>query len=164
MATGAKSLLSENMPEKEYEFIVLRTDAKGKQSYATYHVPADRVSTVLEGLQYIESNIDRTLAVRYSCRMEICGSCGMEINGKPRMACSTIIANLHSDTLKIEPLKHYRIVRDLVVDMEPFFDKYREVLNLLDLSDIDMFLYLASISLIAFSAESSPSSVLNTPT
>lgn len=127
MATGAKSLLSENMPEKEYEFIVLRTDAKGKQSYATYHVPADRVSTVLEGLQYIESNIDRTLAVRYSCRMEICGSCGMEINGKPRMACSTIIANLHSDSLKIEPLKHYRIVRDLVVDMEPFFDKYREV-------------------------------------
>ena len=43
MATGAKSLLSENMPEKEYEFIVLRTDSKGKQSHATYHVPADRV-------------------------------------------------------------------------------------------------------------------------
>ncbi|EQD72718.1 succinate dehydrogenase iron-sulfur subunit, partial [mine drainage metagenome] len=58
--------------------------------------------------------------------MEICGSCGMEINGKPAMACSTIVSKLHTDKLKIEPLKHYRVVRDLVVDMEPFFEKYRE--------------------------------------
>ncbi len=112
---------------EEYEFEIKRKDESGKVYYQTYRVPKDQISTVLEGLLYIKENIDHTLDFRYSCRMEICGSCGMEINGKPRTACSTIVKQLKKDHVKIEPLKHYRVIKDLVVDMDPFFEKYKEV-------------------------------------
>jgi len=75
----------------EYEFEIKRKDENGKVYYSTYKIPKDKISTVLEGLLYIKENLDQSLSFRYSCRMEICGSCGMEIEGKPRMACSTIV-------------------------------------------------------------------------
>ncbi|MEM0156241.1 MAG: succinate dehydrogenase/fumarate reductase iron-sulfur subunit [Thermoplasmataceae archaeon] len=114
------------MTETEYEFVVKRKNDKGEVSYSNYLIPKDKISTVLEGLLYIRDNLDKTLSVRYSCRMEICGSCGMEINGKPKTACSTIAAKLGKDRITVEPLKHYDVIKDLVVDMDPFFTKYRD--------------------------------------
>nr|CAA50262.1 unnamed protein product [Thermoplasma acidophilum] len=111
----------------EYEFEIKRKDQSGKVYYSTYKVPKDKISTVLEGLLYIKENLDQSLSFRYPCRMEICGSCGMEIDGKPRMACSTIVEDLKKDKIRIEPLRHYKVIRDLVVDIDPFFEKYREV-------------------------------------
>lgn len=110
-----------------YEFIVRRTGTDRKSKSDTFRVPKSKISTVLEGLQYISDNLDGTLSFRHSCRMEICGSCSMEINGKPRMACSTIAESLGRDTIRVNPLPHYEIIKDLVVDIQPFFDKYREV-------------------------------------
>lgn len=114
------------MTKNEYEFVVKRKSERGEVSYSKYMVPKDKVSTVLEALMYIQDNIDKTLSLRYSCRMEICGSCGMEINGKPKMACSTIISKLGKNKITVDPLKHYDVVKDLVVDIDPFFSKYRE--------------------------------------
>ncbi len=135
METGSKDILSERMTRAEYEFNVKRKDDGGRVSYSRYMVPKDRISTVLEGLIYITENLDQTLSVRYSCRMEICGSCGMEINGKPKMACSTIASKLGTDKIRVEPLKHYNVVKDLVVDIDPFFEKYREGLPYIIRSD-----------------------------
>lgn len=115
------------MSKENYEFEIRRTDLNGKTGTDRFEVPKDKISTVLEGLVYINENLDGTLAFRHSCRMEICGSCSMEINGKPRMSCSTIAESLGKDRIRVSPLPHYEVIKDLVVDIEPFFDKYRKV-------------------------------------
>ncbi len=115
------------VPGEYYEFVVRRGNNGGETRIDRFQVPKKKISTVLEGLQYISENLDGTLSFRHSCRMEICGSCSMEINGKPRMACSTIAESLGKDVITVNPLPHYEIIKDLVVDIEPFFDKYKSV-------------------------------------
>ncbi len=115
------------MPSDSYEFVIRRGNHDGQSRMDHFKVPKNKISTVLEGLQYISDNLDGTLSFRHSCRMEICGSCSMEINGKPRMACSTIAESLGKDVIRVNPLPHYEIIKDLVVDIEPFFDKYKKV-------------------------------------
>lgn len=115
------------MSEKEYEFTIKRKDDSGTVGYSSYKVPKDKISTVFEGLLYIKENLDQTLSMRYSCTMEICGSCAVEVNGRPKMACSTIASDLKTDKIKVEPMKHYKVIKDLVVDLDPFFEKYRKV-------------------------------------
>lgn len=114
------------MSQDSYEFEVKRKDDSGNVSYSKYEVPKKEISTVLEGLLYIKENLDQTLNFRYSCRMEICGSCAMEIDGKPKLACSTIASSIGKDKIKVEPMKHFSVVKDLVVELDPFFDKYKE--------------------------------------
>lgn len=114
------------MSEDHYEFKVWRSEGEKAGKYSAYKVPKSEISTVLEGLLYIIENLDPTVTARYACRMEICGSCAMEINGKPRMACSTIANKLGTETITVDPMKHYRVVKDLVVDIDPLFDKYKK--------------------------------------
>jgi succinate dehydrogenase / fumarate reductase iron-sulfur subunit len=83
--------------------------------------------TVLESLYYVQEKLDGSLAFRASCREGICGSCAMHINGKYRLACETQVADLKSDSISIRPLGHLKVLRDLVVDMEPFFAKYKYI-------------------------------------
>ena len=83
--------------------------------------------TVLDGLLQIRRKLDTTLAWRYSCRMGLCGSCGMMINGKPGLACNTQIQDVCRDTLRLQPLANFPIVRDLVADLAPMFTKHASV-------------------------------------
>jgi succinate dehydrogenase / fumarate reductase iron-sulfur subunit len=83
----------------------------------------DEYTTVLEALIWIRENIDPSLAFRYSCRMGLCGSCAMEINRKPRLACQTRISEV-GDPLTLSPLRRYKVIKDLVPDLQPFFSKY----------------------------------------
>ncbi|MEM3833236.1 MAG: succinate dehydrogenase iron-sulfur subunit [Thermoprotei archaeon] len=92
-----------------------------------YKVPAYKGMTVLDALFYIKENIDHSLAYRHSCRMGICGSCGMLINGLPRLACQTQVFELNSDTIEIRPLPNYPIIRDLATDFTNFFTKHKSV-------------------------------------
>lgn len=115
------------MKNAHYLFEIWRGEGRAAGKYSRYEVPKSEISTVLEGIIYIIENLDPTVTARYACRMEICGSCSMEINGKPRMACSAIAEDLGTDTIRIAPMKHFEVVRDLVVDIEPMFDKYRKV-------------------------------------
>ena len=90
-------------------------------------VPARRGMTVLEGLIYIKENLDSSLAFRTSCRMGICGSCGMLINSYPHLACHTQIEEFHSDTLSIKSLPNLPIIKDLVPELNPLFENHKSV-------------------------------------
>jgi succinate dehydrogenase / fumarate reductase iron-sulfur subunit len=80
--------------------------------------------TVLDGLWTIKETADPSLSWRSSCRMGICGSCGMIINGRPRLACNTQISELGGSRIAVAPLPNFDIVRDLVPDLTPMFDSH----------------------------------------
>ena len=92
-----------------------------------YDVPFTDDMSVLQGLQYIKDHLDGSLTFRWSCRMAICGSCGMMINGRPALACETFLRDLYPATVRVEPLNHFPIVRDLVIDQRDFLDKLAAV-------------------------------------
>ena len=93
----------------------------------SYQVPVREGMTVLDGLHYIKDNLDPTLVWRYSCRMGICGSCGMLLNGSPGLACNTQVLHITETDLAVGPLPNFNIIRDLVPDLMAMFDKHREV-------------------------------------
>lgn len=95
--------------------------------FQEFTFPVSRGTTVLEGLLYIKENLDSTLAFRTSCRMGICGSCGMLINGYPHLACHTQIEEFHSDKLTIKPLPNLPIIKDLVPDLNPLFNNHKSI-------------------------------------
>ena len=88
-----------------------------------YQVPLDDDMSVLQGLQYIKDYIDGSLTFRWSCRMAICGSCGMMVNGIPELSCHTFLRNYFPHRVKVEPLDHFPVVRDLVIDQADFLNK-----------------------------------------
>lgn len=95
--------------------------------WAEYEVPTDPFDRVLDVLHYIKWNLDGTLAFRRSCAHGICGSDGMLINGRNRLACKVLVKDL-GPRITVEPLRGLPVIKDLVVDMEPFFAKYRQVM------------------------------------
>lgn len=119
-------------------FKVKRWDPEeGKWVISQYNVPVYRGMTVLDALFYIKENIDHTLSFRASCRMSICGSCGMVINGKPRLACETQVFHLNANVITVEPMKNYLVVKDLVVDFDEFYNRYKYIKPYLIRSDED---------------------------
>ncbi len=97
-------------------------------SFVNYQVPRLNKQTILDIVTYIQRQLDNSLSYRYSCRVGMCGTCAMTVNGIPRWTCRTQAAIFDSDTsIRIEPLKNFPVVKDLVVDMEPFFNKLNSV-------------------------------------
>ena len=94
--------------------------------HQNYQVELQPGQTVLMALYYLLENVDKTLAFRASCRSAVCGSCGMHINGKNRLACETQLSILGTEVL-IEPLPHLPVLKDLVVDMSTFWERYERV-------------------------------------
>ena len=93
-------------------------------AYRDYRVPRHDAQTVLDVVTHIQRRIDPTLAYRFACRVGMCGSCAMTVNGKPRWTCRTHVAKVaRGDRLEIGPLANLPVVRDLVTDMSIFFDK-----------------------------------------
>ena len=99
-----------------------------KSHYKTYDVDAEPTDRVLDLLEYIKNNIDGTLTFRRSCAHGICGSDALRINGANYLACKVLVKDLDSDRLTVEPLLGLSVIKDLVVDMEPFFDHYRSMM------------------------------------
>jgi succinate dehydrogenase / fumarate reductase iron-sulfur subunit len=102
-------------------------DEKGAPRTESFEIPYAGQLTVLDGLFHIQEKIDGSLAFRYCCRASICGSCAMYINGRYRLACQTNVKHLHTDEVRIEPLPHLPLVKDLVCDMTDFFAKYEYI-------------------------------------
>jgi succinate dehydrogenase / fumarate reductase iron-sulfur subunit len=100
---------------------------KKENSYDSYRVPVSRWTTVLDALIYAKERLDSSVAIRYSCRMASCGSCGMKINGIPRLACYTKISELGTNTITCEPLPNFPLIRDLVTDFQEFFDHHKKM-------------------------------------
>lgn len=92
-----------------------------------YTVPYSPDMSVLQALQQVKDDQDGTLSFRWSCRMAICGSCGMMVDGKPALSCQTFVRDLLPGPIRIEPLAHLPIERDLVVSVEPFVKKLEGV-------------------------------------
>jgi succinate dehydrogenase / fumarate reductase iron-sulfur subunit len=92
-----------------------------------FQVEARKEMNLLEALLRIQDEQDGTLALRYSCRGAVCGSCGMRVNGQDVLACRTHVEDLLKKPALIEPLPLFPVIRDLVVDMSTFFDHYRKV-------------------------------------
>jgi fumarate reductase iron-sulfur subunit len=78
---------------------------------------------ILDALNYIKDKVDGTLSFRWSCRMGICGSCGMTVNGEPKLTCATFLTDYAPGPLRVEPLRNFPIVRDLVIEMSDFMRK-----------------------------------------
>jgi fumarate reductase iron-sulfur subunit len=93
--------------------------------FREFDVPRQPSQTVLDVVTYIQRALDPTLAYRYACRVGMCGSCAMTVNGVPRWTCRTHIDKVvRNDRLEIGPLKNLPLIRDLVTDMREFFDKW----------------------------------------
>lgn len=106
----------------------VRRQVAGEGRWQVYKVEAaSEKATVLDLLLKVKEEQDPTLALRYSCRMAICGSCGMVINGRPMLACQTKLSDLGTTDISVEPMWNYPVVKDLVTDMGEFFDKHRRV-------------------------------------
>ncbi len=101
------------------------TDAK--PHYETYTVQAEPEDRVLDVLHYVKWYHDGTLAYRASCAHGVCGSDAMRINGVNRLACKVLVRNIGTK-ITVEPLLGLRVIKDLVVDLEPFFEHYRSVM------------------------------------
>jgi succinate dehydrogenase / fumarate reductase iron-sulfur subunit len=97
-----------------------------KPYYQEYVVEVEPTDRVLDGLNKIKWYQDGTLTYRWSCAHGICGSDGMRINGTNRLACKTLMRDV-GDRVTVEPLLGLPIIKDLVVDMEPFFEQYRSI-------------------------------------
>jgi len=97
-----------------------------KPYFEKYEIEAYKGMTVLDALNHIRWEIDGTLSYRRSCRSAICGSCAMKINGESMLACKTqVLRDIKKKRIKIEPMPGYEIIKDLVVDMDEFFDKLK---------------------------------------
>jgi fumarate reductase iron-sulfur subunit len=93
--------------------------------FQEFDVPRQPSQTVLDVVTYIQRALDPTLAYRYACRVGMCGSCAMTVNGVPRWSCRTHVDRvLKNDSLSVGPLRNLPIIRDLVTDMREFFDKW----------------------------------------
>ncbi len=103
--------------------------ADGEPSYQQYAIDAPASATILDSLLIIRERVDGSLAFRSSCRSAICGSCAMRINGASRLACKTKVVDLASRgrEITLEPLANLPVIKDLVADMGPFYEKMRAV-------------------------------------
>ena len=102
---------------------VWRGDASG--SLQTFEVPRFPSQTVLDVVTHIQRHLDPTLAYRYACRVGMCGSCAMTVNGQPRWTCRTHVDRVaKNESLEVRPLRNLPVIRDLVTDMRTFFDKW----------------------------------------
>jgi succinate dehydrogenase / fumarate reductase iron-sulfur subunit len=113
-----------------YTFKILRSDAKApdKDPYFDYYkVRVIPGLTILTVLLRIRDELEGTLAFRSSCRSATCGSCAMVINGKLDLACRTQVAAFPDKTIVLEPLPNFEIIKDLVVDMTPFWTMYEKI-------------------------------------
>ncbi|MFQ5826502.1 MAG: succinate dehydrogenase/fumarate reductase iron-sulfur subunit [Dehalococcoidia bacterium] len=106
----------------------LDPDADPEPHYDTFQVTVTEKMSVLEALFSILERQDPSLSFRYSCRGAVCGSCAVYINGSYRLACQTLIETLMGREIIVTPLPHLPVIKDLVVDMTPFYEKMTSVM------------------------------------
>ena len=117
MAENITLTVSRYCPEEESE-----------PTFQTYDVPYNKEWVILDALNYVKDQLDGTLTFRWSCRMGVCGSCGMMVNGTPTLTCAVPLSDyVSSEPIRIEPLQFFPIIRDLVVDMNSFLGKLSSV-------------------------------------
>jgi len=104
-----------------------RPEMESEPTVQSYEVPYQKDWVVLDALNYIKDRLDGSLSFRWSCRMGVCGSCGMMVNGTPKLTCATFLWDYLPGPIQVEPLNYFPIVRDLVVDISDFLEKLKKI-------------------------------------
>lgn len=111
----------------QFDILRYRPEQETEPVWQSYTIPFSEDMSVLQGLQYIKDYQDGTLSFRWSCRMAICGSCGMMINGKPHLSCKSFVRDLLPGPVRVEALAHFPIERDLIVSADDFVHKLERI-------------------------------------
>ncbi len=111
----------------QLEVLRYRPEQDKQPFFQTYSVPCEEEWVVLDALNAVKDDIDRTLSYRWSCHMFVCGSCGMVINGEPMLACKAFLSDYPDGKIRVEPLANFPIERDLVVVIDDFIAKLESV-------------------------------------
>ncbi len=107
------------------EVSLWRGGAQGR--YQSYQVPQRENQTVLDVVTFVQRHLDPTLSYRFACRVGMCGSCAMTVNGRPRWTCRTHVSKVAAGgRLTIGPLENLPVIKDLATDMQPFFEKWQQ--------------------------------------
>jgi fumarate reductase iron-sulfur subunit len=109
------------------EVMRYRPEHETEPTFQSYEVPFHQDWVVLDALNYIKDKLDGSLSYRWSCRMGVCGSCGMMVNGEPQLTCATFLSHCRPGPVRVEPLRYFPVIRDLVVDMTDFMAKLQSV-------------------------------------
>jgi fumarate reductase iron-sulfur subunit len=104
-----------------------RPEAETAPTFQEYQAPCRKDWVVLDALNYIKDQVDGTLTFRWSCRMGVCGSCGMMVNGEPKLTCATFLTDYAPGPVRVEPMTNFPVIRDLAVDVEDFMAKLAQV-------------------------------------
>jgi fumarate reductase iron-sulfur subunit len=104
-----------------------RPEQESEPTTQRYDVPYRNDWVVLDALNWIKDEVDGTLSYRWSCRMGVCGSCGMMVNGTPRLTCAAFLRDYYPGPIRVEPLANFPIERDLVIVMDDFMAKLQRV-------------------------------------
>ncbi len=104
-----------------------RPEREREPTFQTYEVPFRKDWVVLDALNYIKDRLDGSLSYRWSCRMGVCGSCGMMVDGEPKLTCATFLSAYMPGPVRVEPLSYFPVVRDLVIEMTDFMVKLKSV-------------------------------------
>ena len=109
------------------EIFRYRPEKESEPTFQTFEVPFREDWVVLDAINHIKDEIDGTLSYRWSCRMGVCGSCGMMINNVPKLSCAAFLKDYYPDTIRIEPLTGFPVERDLIFEMDDFMTKLKEI-------------------------------------
>lgn len=111
----------------ELEILRYRPEKEERPTFETYKIPFKEEWVILDAINHIKDNIDGSLSYRWSCRMGVCGSCGMMVNGIPKLTCAAFLRDYYPDKVRVEPLTGFPIQRDLVIVMDDFIHKLKEI-------------------------------------
>ncbi|MEM3221130.1 MAG: succinate dehydrogenase/fumarate reductase iron-sulfur subunit [Saccharolobus sp.] len=120
-----------NLQEQEVILKIKRFNPEKGFWWQEYKLKVDRFTQFTEALRRIKTEQDPTLSYRAACRMAVCGSCGMKINGEPRLACKTLVLDIvkryNNNVITIEPMDYFSTIKDLIVDLDDFYDRMFKV-------------------------------------
>jgi fumarate reductase iron-sulfur subunit len=110
-----------------FEVFRYRPEDEAEPIFETFEVPCRSEWMVLDALNWVKDRVDGTLSYRWACRMGVCGSCGMMVNGKPVLTCATYVNAVLPGPVRVEPLRGFPVIRDLVGDLTDFVEKLEQV-------------------------------------
>jgi len=116
-----------NEKTMQLEILRYRPEKEDEPTFQIYEVPFKEEWVILDAINYIKDWIDGTLSYRWSCRMGVCGSCGMMVNGIPKLTCAAFLKDYYPDKVRVEPLTGFPIQRDLIVVLDDFINKLQEI-------------------------------------
>ncbi len=116
--------MAETMEIKIFRY---RPEIEKEPTFQSYEVPFREDWVVLDAINYIKDEIDGTLSFRWSCRMGVCGSCGMMINDVPKLSCAVFLKDYYPNKICLEPLTGFPVERDLIFELDDFLTKLEEI-------------------------------------